>query len=239
MSGLLTARGKIVLKQVYSTVIVEFPTQRPVTRSFGVFFDLHRNKRLSKQSQGWWFEMPSRSLWRHCNEPPGNLLSRWICMENVKILSFRTIFNTGISNAVDIHAQKRQEYPYLTWSVSWMLVILQHKEPGHQPPWSWCSFSGIFRSRHQGDYLKWTNLTLFNYPTLFLRYRHQNLSHDKMTEDTTVYMNLTVNIMWQRQSWSGIGPILLPYSAKCFLYLEYLERPWYHYSWDWILLLQP
>ena len=26
------------------------------------------NKRLSKQSGGWWFETPSRSLWRHCNE---------------------------------------------------------------------------------------------------------------------------------------------------------------------------
>ena len=25
------------------------------------------NKQLSKQSWGWWFEMPSRSLWRHCN----------------------------------------------------------------------------------------------------------------------------------------------------------------------------
>ena len=25
------------------------------------------NKRLSKQSRGWWFETPSRSLWRHCN----------------------------------------------------------------------------------------------------------------------------------------------------------------------------
>ena len=24
------------------------------------------NKRLSKQSWGWWFETPSRSLWRHC-----------------------------------------------------------------------------------------------------------------------------------------------------------------------------
>ena len=27
----------------------EFPTQRPVTRSFDVFFDLRLNKRLSKQ----------------------------------------------------------------------------------------------------------------------------------------------------------------------------------------------
>ena len=28
----------------------EFPAQRPVTQSFDVFFDLHLNKRLSKQS---------------------------------------------------------------------------------------------------------------------------------------------------------------------------------------------
>ena len=34
----------------------EFPTQRPVTRSFDVFFDLRLNKRLSKQSWRWWFE---------------------------------------------------------------------------------------------------------------------------------------------------------------------------------------
>ena len=50
-----------------SPVTGEFPTQRPVTRSFDVFFDLSLNKRLSKQSWGWWFEVPSRSLWRHPN----------------------------------------------------------------------------------------------------------------------------------------------------------------------------
>ena len=50
-----------------SPVIGEFPSQSPVTRSFDVFFDLRLNKRLSKQSWGWWFETPSRSLWRHCN----------------------------------------------------------------------------------------------------------------------------------------------------------------------------
>ena len=42
-------------------------SQRPVTRSFDVFFDLRLNKRL-RQPWGWWFETPSRSLWRHCNE---------------------------------------------------------------------------------------------------------------------------------------------------------------------------
>ena len=50
-----------------SPVSGEFPTQRPVTRSFDVFFDLCLNKRLSKQSWGWWFETLSCSLWRHCN----------------------------------------------------------------------------------------------------------------------------------------------------------------------------
>ena len=40
----------------------EFPTQRPVTRSFDVFYDQRLNKRLSKQPWGWWFE----SSWRQC-----------------------------------------------------------------------------------------------------------------------------------------------------------------------------
>ena len=47
---------------------VEFPIQRPVTRSFDVFFDLRPKKRLSKQPWGWWFETLSWSLWRQCNE---------------------------------------------------------------------------------------------------------------------------------------------------------------------------
>ena len=38
-----------------SPVPGEFPAQRPVTGSFDVFFDLRPNKRLSKQSWGWWF----------------------------------------------------------------------------------------------------------------------------------------------------------------------------------------
>ena len=52
----------------------KFPTQRPVTRSFDVFFDLRLNKRLSKQSWGWWSETPSSSLWRHRNDPSATQL---------------------------------------------------------------------------------------------------------------------------------------------------------------------
>ena len=58
-----------------SPVAGEFPAQRPVTRSFDVFFDLCLNKRLSKQSWGWWFETLSRPLCRHCNELKSRELS--------------------------------------------------------------------------------------------------------------------------------------------------------------------
>ena len=51
-----------------SPVTGEFPSQSPVTSSFDVFFDLRLNKRLRKHSRHRWFETPSRSLWRHCDQ---------------------------------------------------------------------------------------------------------------------------------------------------------------------------
>ena len=45
----------------------KFPTQRPVTRSFDVYFDLRLNKRLCKPSWGWWFETLLCPLWCHSN----------------------------------------------------------------------------------------------------------------------------------------------------------------------------
>ena len=45
----------------------EFPSQRPVTRSFDVFFDMPLNKRLSKQSRRRWFETLLSPLWRNRN----------------------------------------------------------------------------------------------------------------------------------------------------------------------------
>ena len=50
-----------------SPVPVEFPPQRPVTRSFDVFYDLCPNKQLSKRWWGWWFGTQSCPLWRHSN----------------------------------------------------------------------------------------------------------------------------------------------------------------------------
>ena len=62
-----TFSALLAIRAGNSPVPGEFPTQRPVTRSFDVFFDLRLNKWLSKQWWGWWFETLSRPLWRHRN----------------------------------------------------------------------------------------------------------------------------------------------------------------------------
>ena len=48
-------------------VTIGYPSQRTATQSFHVFFDLLLNKRFSKQSRRWQFEMPSCTLLCHCN----------------------------------------------------------------------------------------------------------------------------------------------------------------------------
>ena len=50
-----------------------------------MFFDLRLNKQFSKQSRGWWFQMLSRPLWRHCNDLCESVpwhtpsIPHWIC----------------------------------------------------------------------------------------------------------------------------------------------------------------
>ena len=66
-----------------SPVTSEFSSQRPVTRSFDVFFDLRLKKWLSKPLTRWWFEMPLLSLWHHCN-PAGTMM---ITKHKINILS--------------------------------------------------------------------------------------------------------------------------------------------------------
>ena len=62
-----TFSALLALCEGYLPVTGGFPSQRPVTRSFDVFFELRLNKRFSKQLRRRWFETPLRSLRRHCN----------------------------------------------------------------------------------------------------------------------------------------------------------------------------
>ena len=59
----------------------EFPSQRPVTRNFDIFFDLRPNKRLRKEPWRQWFGAPSCSLWRYCNK-------NWSTEMNPKLSSY-------------------------------------------------------------------------------------------------------------------------------------------------------
>ena len=86
----------------------EFPTQRPVTRSFDVFFDLRLNKRLSKQPWGWWFETLSWSLWHHCNDHMCNDKSWSIVM----LIRFVTLFSHGIGVSYSITLLSFSEMGY-------------------------------------------------------------------------------------------------------------------------------
>ena len=62
-----TFSALLVLCLGNSSVTGEFSSQRALTRSFGVLFDLRLSKRLSKQPRRQEFETPTCSVWRHCN----------------------------------------------------------------------------------------------------------------------------------------------------------------------------
>ena len=96
------------------------PAQRPVTRSFDVFFDLHPNKRSSKQSWGWLFETLSRPLWPHRNEiqyvswniHPGLLffwvffLCVWLYLYSINVFITFDIFITATDDLSSVVCMK-------------------------------------------------------------------------------------------------------------------------------------
>ena len=67
----------LALRTGNSPVTDEFPSQRPVTQSFEVFFNLRLNKRLCKQSRRWWFQTSWRSLSRHFPNVNGCTVEVW------------------------------------------------------------------------------------------------------------------------------------------------------------------
>ena len=76
-----TISALLALCKGNSPVTGEFPSQRPMMRKFDIFYDLRLNKRLSKQSWGWWFDTPSHPLWRHCNDTNDPVLTKQLwCM---------------------------------------------------------------------------------------------------------------------------------------------------------------
>ena len=85
-----------------SPVPGEFPAQRPVTRSFDVFFDLRLNQWLSKQSWSWWFETLPRPLWRHCKAQENRVHILWDILYKVTHHTTRPRL-THLHNVVNHH----------------------------------------------------------------------------------------------------------------------------------------
>ena len=108
-----------------SPVPGEFPTQRPVARGFDFFFDLRLNKRLSKQSWGWWLETLSCSLWRQSNVKPADVPATQGAMVSAVIVV--TWFSRNIPTSVpegSIHIQdtlfnekNHQRSDFLKWDI--------------------------------------------------------------------------------------------------------------------------
>ena len=90
-----------------SPVTGEFPAQRPVTRSFDIFFDLRLNKRVSKQLWGWWFETQSCSLWRHRNERMSAVCLYWTSTSGEHNISHTTCnLSSHIWKLFEVYVQK-------------------------------------------------------------------------------------------------------------------------------------
>ena len=86
------------------------PAQRPVTRSFDVFFDLRLNKRLSKQWWGWWSETLSRPLWRNVHTCAMHIVSiaigrHGIWSSLVPAMACRLFGTKPLSETMLIHCQ--------------------------------------------------------------------------------------------------------------------------------------
>ena len=94
-------------------------SQRVVTRSFDVFFDLCLNKRLSKLSRRRWFETPWRSLWRHCNAKSWRCCIQYCVIFDRSITVLDRIFKqtTFVQNQyyIESASEKVWKYYYVIW----------------------------------------------------------------------------------------------------------------------------
>ena len=97
----------IITENTHFPVNGGFPSQRPVTWRFDVFVDLHLNKQLRRQSWGWWFDMPSCPLWRHCN-----------------VISYFLMFRLSPSHKV-CHSDGIFHKGLVAQSVRWLVICVQ------------------------------------------------------------------------------------------------------------------
>ena len=87
--------------------------QKGQWRGVDVFFNLRPNKRLSKQSWGWWFETPSR----HCNAHITNI---WLRKHRGVSYSVRV----DGEFCMNVHVMADRIYPINTNKVTFFVILL-------------------------------------------------------------------------------------------------------------------
>ena len=152
----------------------EFPAQRPVTWSFDVFFDLHLNKRMSKQSWGRWFETPSSPLWRHRNVNVDDGQSFYSALQNSIVNRFgrlclcetsREIIFNYIANHLKLISYEMQPNHVYIWVYSIWCVQNNHSKVGsYETPWPSHYITAMKIGQSWWSSLQWPLLlTWFNF----------------------------------------------------------------------------
>ena len=128
-----------------SPVTGEFPSQRPVTWSFDVFYDLRPNKRLSKQSWGLWFKTLSCSLWRHCTDVFSSSENEVIKFRITSGYHYMAATETGSDET--IHNGFRLEYSLVKLSLhvyhSFLSMDINSTLQPNRNYWTYCRFIQI------------------------------------------------------------------------------------------------
>ena len=91
------------------------------------------NKRLSKQSWGWWFGTPSRSLWRHCNAKMNNPDADINTMQNDNDNDINNYLNMSLliilTQTLDIgiqhHSVECDIWFVLSWTTKWCSSMIR------------------------------------------------------------------------------------------------------------------
>ena len=101
-----------------SPVTSEFPTQRPVTRSFDVFFDLRVKKRFSKQSWGWFFKIFLRWEILYCHKQHPKAYTEFTQPYDKILIKYNHWYRLSCKKRMNIHKwqQKTTTYVCFYWN---------------------------------------------------------------------------------------------------------------------------
>ena len=122
------------------------------------------------------------AIWHHStttSEP----LKCWIHFRKHSDIYFHFLssLNNEMAQVIDIPPSRRQRSVYPTYSIPWLLMNWQRREPGHQQPWNWPTHGKSFKTLpDQGWILTWFccehgHTTEFSSPSNFLSINVQGL----------------------------------------------------------------